>query len=146
MDQSESQVSEPAATDENGADADESAGHEAPCDHFHEFDADSVVPEVLSFFGKKHTLSIMYEFAFSEAPLRFNQLEDRLEISSTTLSERLKQLTEKGYIHRESYDEIPPRVEYEATEKTRALTPIFEDLYEWAGSYEADEADFEKDH
>jgi len=29
-------------------------------------------------------------------------------------------------------------VEYEATEKTRALAPIFVDFYEWAKEYEAD--------
>ncbi|WP_267640341.1 winged helix-turn-helix transcriptional regulator [Haloarchaeobius amylolyticus] len=114
--------------------------HEAnqECGHLTEFDSEAVIPEVLSLFGKRHTLAIMYEFAFSEEPLRFSDLEERLAISSTTLSNRLSELTERGYVVRRSYDEIPPRVEYEATEKTHALTPIFEDLYDWAREYEAD--------
>lgn len=36
----------------------------------------------------------------------------------------------------------PPRVEYEATEKTQALAPIFVDVYEWAKGYEAGPEDF----
>ena len=119
---------------------------EDPLEHAHlrEFDTDAVVPSVLAFFGKKHTLAIMYEFAFSDESLRFKDLETRLGISSTTLSNRLTELTERGYIRREAYDEIPPRVEYEATEKTRALAPIFVDLYEWAKEYEADPDAFEE--
>jgi DNA-binding HxlR family transcriptional regulator len=108
------------------------------CDGLAAFDAEAVLPDVLSLFGKKHTLAIMYEFAFSEQALRFKDLEQRLDVSSTTLSNRLSELTEEGYIERHSYDEVPPRVEYEATEKTHALTPIFEDLYDWASEYEAD--------
>jgi DNA-binding HxlR family transcriptional regulator len=111
-------------------------------DHLHEFDAQEIVPELLAFFGKKHTLAIMYEFAFTEEPLRFSDLEDALDISSTTLSDRLSQLVDGGYITRHSYDEIPPRVEYEATEKTRALAPIFVDIYDWAKEYEADPSEF----
>lgn len=106
--------------------------------HLHEFDTEAVVPELLAFFGKKHTLAIVYEFVFAEEPLRFSDLEEALEISSTTLSSRLSELVDGGYVTRESYDEIPPRVEYEATEKTRALAPIFVDFYEWAKEYEAD--------
>lgn len=111
-------------------------------DHLHEFDPDGVVPDVLSFFGKKHTLAITYEFVFAEEPLRFNELEERLDVSSTTLSDRLSELVEGGYVVRESYDEIPPRVEYEATEKSRALAPIVVEFYDWAKEYEADESSF----
>lgn len=107
-------------------------------DHLHEFDTEAVVPSVLAFFGKKHTLAIVYEFVFAEDPLRFSDLEEALDISSTTLSNRLTELVDGGYLTRESYDEIPPRVEYEATEKTRALAPIFINLYEWVKEYEAD--------
>jgi DNA-binding HxlR family transcriptional regulator len=111
-------------------------------DHLHEFDSEAVVPELLSFFGKKYTLAIVYEFVFAEEPLRFTDLETALEISSTTLTDRLAELVEGDYISREPYDEIPPRVEYEATEKTRALAPIFVDLYGWTKEYVADPSSF----
>jgi DNA-binding HxlR family transcriptional regulator len=109
------------------------------CTRLSDLDADSAMLDVLSLFGKKYTLAIMHEFAFSDTALRFNDLESRLDISSTTLSNRLGDLTDAGFVERHSYDEIPPRVEYEATEKTHALTPIFEDLYDWAETYEATE-------
>jgi len=111
-------------------------------DHLHDFDSREVVPQLLSFFGKKHTLAIMYEFVFADEPLRFTDLETALDISSTTLTDRLSELVEGDYVTRESYDEIPPRVEYEATEKTRALAPIFVDVYSWAKAYEADPSAF----
>jgi DNA-binding HxlR family transcriptional regulator len=34
-----------------------------------------------------------------------------------------------------SYDEIPPRVEYRATEKLTDLRPVFQHLSEWAEQY-----------
>jgi len=105
-------------------------------DHLEELDPDAVVPGLLSFFGKKHTLAILYEFAFTEEPLRFNELESTLESSSTTLSNRLEELVDGEFVTRRSYDEIPPRVEYEATRKTRSLAPIIADLYDWAKTHE----------
>lgn len=118
--------------------------HPVDCGHFEDFDDAGVVPETLWFFGKKHTLAIMYEFAFSEEPMRFSEVETAVEVSSTTLSNRLSELVDRGFLTRKAYNEVPPRVEYEATEKTRALTPIFEDLYEWAGTYETEAETFEK--
>lgn len=105
-------------------------------DHLDEVDPDAVVPGLLSFFGQKHTLAILYEFAFAEKPLRFNELESTLDVSSTTLSNRLGDLVDGEFVTRQSYDEIPPRVEYRATEKTRSLAPIIADLYDWAKTYE----------
>lgn len=106
------------------------------CGQLEDLEAESAVLEVLSLFGKKYTLAIMYEFAFSDEALRFTDLESRLDISSTTLSNRLAELTDAGFVERQAYDEIPPRVEYEPTAKTHELTPIFEDLYEWAAIHE----------
>lgn len=109
------------------------------CGHLEDLQAESAIRDVFSLFGKKYTLAIMYEFAFSEGGLRFKDLDTRLDISSTTLSNRLAELTEAEYIERHSYDEVPPRVEYVATEKTHALTHIFEDLYDWAAAYAAED-------
>jgi DNA-binding HxlR family transcriptional regulator len=45
-------------------------------------------------------------------------------ISSRTLSAKLKQLEADGWITREVYPEVPPRVEYGLTEKGRTLMPL----------------------
>jgi DNA-binding HxlR family transcriptional regulator len=61
----------------------------------------------------------------SEGPRRFMQLEHACPgISPRTLAERLKALEAEGVLLRHSYPESPPRVEYELTEKGRALLPI----------------------
>jgi DNA-binding HxlR family transcriptional regulator len=58
---------------------------------------------------------------------RFNQLERSLHgISPKTLSERLRSLEEEGVILRQTFAEVPPRVEYTLTEKGRDLTEMVE--------------------
>ena len=42
-------------------------------------------------------------------------------ISSKTLARRLKELEKDGILERQSYNEIPPRVEYKLTKKGQEL-------------------------
>lgn len=86
--------------------------------------------------GKAHMIPILHEFESSSEPRRFSELQELLGIPQTTLTDRLQELTESGFITRESYDEIPPRVEYTATEKTKNLAPAFEYLSRWGIYYE----------
>lgn len=81
--------------------------------------------------GKAHTIAILHEFAVEPDPWRFNELKDRLNISPNTLSERLSELVDAELVARHPYNEIPPRVEYEATPKARELESVFEDLHDW---------------
>src|SRR5216117_4620935 len=65
----------------------------------------------------------------SEGPRRFMELEHACPgISPRTLSERLDMLEAQGVLARRSYPESPPRVEYELTEKGRALLPIIREM------------------
>jgi DNA-binding HxlR family transcriptional regulator len=65
----------------------------------------------------------------SEGRSRFCELERSLQgISPRTLSLRLRALEEEGIIERETYPEVPPRVEYQLTEKGRALMPIIDGM------------------
>ncbi|MBA3843506.1 MAG: helix-turn-helix transcriptional regulator [Actinobacteria bacterium] len=65
----------------------------------------------------------------SEGARRFMQLEHACPgISPRTLSERLDMLERQGTLIRRSYPESPPRVEYELTEKGRALLPIIREM------------------
>ena len=41
---------------------------------------------------------------------------------------RLRALEEEGIVERQTYPEVPPRVEYALTEKGRALVPIVESM------------------
>lgn len=93
---------------------------------------------LLNFLGKKHTLAIQRQFAYADGPLRFTDLEESLHISPNTLSDRLKEFTEAGLLTRHAYNEIPPRVEYTMTDKSRDLKPIFRHLSAWVDRHELD--------
>ena len=65
--------------------------------------------------------------------IRFNELKRALTgISSTVLAARLLEMERKGLISKKIYPEIPPRVEYRLTARTRELGIILKDLGEWA--------------
>jgi DNA-binding HxlR family transcriptional regulator len=79
---------------------------------------------------------VLYEVG-TDGPVRFTELKERLDISSATLSARLSELVDAGFVERTSYDEIPPRVEYTATAKLADLKPILSHLVDWAERHEA---------
>jgi DNA-binding HxlR family transcriptional regulator len=69
---------------------------------------------------------------------RFCELERSLQgISPRTLSLRLRALEEEGVVARQTFPEVPPRVEYVLTDKGRALVPLIENMRtygtEWLG-------------
>lgn len=97
--------------------------------------ADAAVADLLSLLGRRHTLAVLYLFARDPGPWRFGEIESRLEISPTTLSERLSDLVDAGFLGRRAYDESPPRVEYTATERAEALKPAFAHLYRFTARY-----------
>ena len=75
----------------------------------------------------KWTLLLVRDLA--EGRSRFCELERSLSgISPRTLSLRLRALEEEGIVERQTYAEVPPRVEYSLTEKGRALIPIIEGM------------------
>lgn len=64
--------------------------------------------------------------------LRFNEIHRRLPgISARLLTKQLRELEEVGLVTRTVYAEMPPRVEYRATEEGESLKPIFAMLAAW---------------
>lgn len=58
---------------------------------------------------------------------RFSELERSLAgISPKTLSERLSALEREGVLHRRTYAEVPPKVEYSLTQKGQALAEVID--------------------
>jgi len=82
----------------------------------------------------KWTLLIVRDLA--EGRSRFCELERSLRgISPRTLSIRLRALEEEGVVERQTFPEVPPRVEYALTDKGRALVPIIEDMRKWGRNW-----------
>ena len=63
---------------------------------------------------------------------RFKEILNHLQkVSPKTLSETLKKLHKEGLVKRESYAEIPPRVEYSLTEEGISLWKAIIPLLNW---------------
>jgi DNA-binding HxlR family transcriptional regulator len=84
--------------------------------------------------GDVCTLLIVYTLL--SGPKRFGELLVAMgTISPKTLSQRLKMLEAIGFVQRQAYLEIPPRVEYRLTEKGLALIDIMEAIKQFGQHY-----------
>ena len=87
---------------------------------------------VIDVISKKWALLIVNALGNRER-LRFNGLMEELGgISPKTLSDTLKELQTEGLIKRESFAEIPPRVEYSLTQDGVELRKAIVPLLKWA--------------
>jgi DNA-binding HxlR family transcriptional regulator len=89
---------------------------------------------IIDVISKKWALLIINALGNCER-LRFNKLMEALSgISPKTLSDTLKDLQAEGLINRESFAEIPPRVEYSLTEDGAELRKRIIPLLEWTAN------------
>lgn len=96
-----------------------------------EQDALCPAPIIFSMIGGKWKLSILKTLIFKETK-RFGELRREVDgITQTMLTKQLRELEADGLIHREVFAEVPPRVEYSATEDGLALKPVFEAMHQW---------------
>lgn len=95
----------------------------------------------LEMLGGKWRTHIIYELCKKES-CRFGELKKAVpRITNTMLSSTLRDLEELGIIHREQFNEIPPRVEYSLTDKGRDLLPVFTELAKWGEKYIGEESE-----
>lgn len=81
--------------------------------------------------SKQWILLIFHNLALGEKT--FSWIKRAVEwISSRTLSLRLKDLQELGYISRDIVQQQPVKIEYSLTEQWKSLTIELEKLGEWA--------------
>jgi DNA-binding HxlR family transcriptional regulator len=102
---------------------------------FEGYDADSLMSETAklrSLITKRGTLEILIPLCCSTNPVRYKQFRHALKgISSKTLAFRLKELEKAGVLQRQSFNEIPPRVEYRLTPKGQELVESIINLLQW---------------
>ena len=89
---------------------------------------------VIDVISKKWALLIINAIG-NHGKLRFNNLMQELgNISPKTLSDTLKELQTEGILKRESFAEIPPRVEYSLTRDGAELRKSIIPLLKWAAT------------
>lgn len=85
--------------------------------------------------GGKWKILILWYIAVYDVQ-RFGELMRRLEgITQSTLTKQLRELEEDGFIHREIYKEVPPKVEYTLTEMGKSFVPILNQMMAWSETY-----------
>ena len=69
-------------------------------------------------------------------PIRYSSIKRKLTgVTNMMLSQSLKELEAAGIVHREQYNEVPPRVEYTLTDKGKSIIPPLVKLAEWGASH-----------
>ena len=85
----------------------------------------------LSLISGKYKPFILYCLMEYE-PVRFNEMRRYLgNISDKTLSQNLKELEADELITRTVYAQIPPKVEYNLTDRGNSLVKILDKLCDW---------------
>ena len=102
------------------------------------FIQDPIFPEcpirnVLARIGNKWTLATLYTLNKQGAPMRFRDIAAaNPDCSQKMLTQTLRGLEADGLVGRKVYQEMPPRVEYELTDRGRSFMPVMQQLMDWA--------------
>ena len=92
------------------------------------------VRNVIDRLGDKWSVLVLMLLEESKV-LRFNEIYGYIQtISQKMLAVTLKSLEADGLVKRTVYPQIPPKVEYELTERGRSLLPHLHQLVGWANS------------
>lgn len=71
---------------------------------------------------------------------RFGELQRLLpHVTRQMLTQHLRELEADGIVHRQIYQQVPPKVEYSLTETGKSLEPVLTMMLEWGKSYEAEQ-------
>jgi DNA-binding HxlR family transcriptional regulator len=85
---------------------------------------------VISEIGGKWKASIL--FNLRQGPTRFSELKRRLQkITPRMLARQLRELEKSGYIYRDVFPEVPPRVEYGLSPHGKSLNLVMNSMAKW---------------
>lgn len=95
------------------------------------------IASAMAVIGNKWTALILRDLA--SGPKRFSELEKSVgNINPRTLSQRLDDLETHDIISKQSFAEVPPRIEYTLTEKGEDLLPVLQQMATWGDKYYVD--------
>ncbi|MGC5035184.1 winged helix-turn-helix transcriptional regulator [Streptomyces sp. DT190] len=79
---------------------------------------------------------VLVLWALHQRPHRFGELRRELPgITEKVLASHLREMEADGLVHREAYDEVPPRVEYSLTPRGASLNEALEPLGAWGRTH-----------
>ena len=94
------------------------------------------VETTLTMIGDKWKVLILRDLM--SGTKRFGELKRSVGgVSQKVLTAQLRDMEEKGLVHRKVYAEVPPRVEYSLTELGESLHPILDAMRIWGEQYKA---------
>lgn len=89
----------------------------------------------LTVFGGKWKSRIICLLA-ENGTMRYSSIRKEMtNITDAVLTATLKELIADEIVKRQSYDEIPPRVEYSLTARGQSAVPILQSICKWSGIY-----------
>jgi DNA-binding HxlR family transcriptional regulator len=96
--------------------------------------------ELLQLLTRPRTMHILWVLGAS-GPTRFGSLRRQIDgISSRLLTERLRDLEEKGFVDRHYEPTIPPAVTYSLTPRMQEITEVLEKLNQLAHKWQEEDA------
>ncbi|MFB5265276.1 winged helix-turn-helix transcriptional regulator [Paenibacillus enshidis] len=99
-----------------------------------EYTSTCSLAKVQKIIGGKWKLVILWYL--SRGPKRFGEINRAFpDITQAMLTKQLRELEEDGFIHREIYKEVPPRVEYSLTSFGGDFVPILHSIYDWGETH-----------
>lgn len=89
------------------------------------------MPDIAALIGGKWKLIILQILIF-KGTKRFGELKREIDgVTQTMLTAQLRALEGDGLVHRKLYAEVPPKVEYSATQRAMDLENVFLSLHDW---------------
>ena len=94
---------------------------------------DCPIRNILSRISDRWSMLILLTLDSKQVPMRYSDILAAIpDISQKMLTVALKNLEADGLVQRHAYAEIPPRVEYNITERAKTLMPHINSLVGWA--------------
>lgn len=95
------------------------------------------VRSVIALIGGKWKLEILW--LLNQRLHRFNELRRAIpDVTQHMLTVQLRELEADGLVRRTVFPEVPPRVEYEITDASRRLKPVFNAIRAWGAERRAE--------
>jgi DNA-binding HxlR family transcriptional regulator len=99
----------------------------------------NAVGRILGLLGDEWTLLIIQQAVLGAT--RYGEFIQRLPISNSVLTKRLRALTENGLLDRTVYRTRPVRAEYLITQRGRVIWPVLLSIWEWERRWVPDHVD-----